>query len=1137
MSQRLDILSALDAFIRKYYKNLLIRGVLIAVAILLTLFLAMVLLEHFGWFSPLVRALLFWTAISATIVVAALLVVRPLAKMHGYGKRISRQDAARIIGRHFPEVSDKMLNLLQLMDEQSDNSAEEELLLAAVEQKTARMSPVPVLNAIDLGKNRKYLKYALPPLLFAVLLLLLAPQVLTAPGKRIVNYRTAYVRPAPFEFSILNPSLHLQAGEDFDLKVGIVAAEAFPEEVFLVIDGTRSRMSKLASDRFSHLFKQVKRSFSFQLEAAGVISTTYQVMVRPNPSVLSFSMVLSYPPYTGRTEETIVDLGDASVPEGTTVSWHFQLQDADSLFFAMSHGGLKSPLPADANGRTNFSTRVMETIDYSFSVCNSYCHSDTLSYTLTAVPDAMPMIAVEELSDSTHPDLRLFRGKIKDDYGFSKLLFAHSVANPTSSPEKTLSEAEIALGEGSSQEFYFSFNLSELVLRPGDEISYYFEVYDNDAIHGPKHSRSTVFEFKVPTEGQIDSLLAQNSGEVKQKVESQISELHRLQEEINDMMMKLVDKKDLDWQDKKSLEQIAEKQRQVRQMMQQMNRQIQENNRLEQKYREQSERLLGKQRELDRLLNDVMDEKMKATLSEIERMMKELDKKQVQQELEQLKIDNAELEKQLDQNLELMKRLEIEKKVEQTIQNIDKLAQEQRDVSRETKQSDPNESNNLIEKQQSLNTRFQKQKEVIDQIKSEYKELDPSIDFNVPAILQQQVENHQQESQKALQRGKSEDASQQQEKAADAMEELSSALADAQESIEQQELAEDAEQIRLLLKNIVKISFNQEELINALNATYIQDPLYQEIIVRQNQLKDDFKGVDDSLRALAKRQLEVASIIGKELAEANASISRSLSSLLSMNEGYYGNYKNTQSARPMQYSMTALNNLALVLAESLDQMQNQMRQSKGQRQSKGDRKMAGKSSQQCSKPGKNPSPKSMQQMQQELNKQLEALKKQLDSQGKQKDGRHKIGQGQTMSEEFAKMAAQQEMIRNMMKEYGQQLKEENAGNTKLAREVDQIMRQMEQTETDLVNRTITQQTIQRQRQILTRLLEHEKADLQRGEDNQRKSREAGDIYGQPSPSDMEKYIKQLKPATDQFRSVPPTLSPYYRDKVSDYFYR
>ena len=106
-----------------------------------------------------------------------------------------------------------------------------------------------------------------------------------------------------------------------------------------------------------------------------------------------------------------------------------------------------------------------------------------------------------------------------------------------------------------------------------------------------------------------------------------------------------------------------------------------------------------------------------------ERMMQELDKKKVQEELEQLKLDNAELEKQLDQNIELMKRLEIEKKVEQTIQKMVKLAEEQRTLGKETENAKGKDNSDLQEKQRQVDNKFQQLKQDLEQIRKDYKEL------------------------------------------------------------------------------------------------------------------------------------------------------------------------------------------------------------------------------------------------------------------------------------------------------------------------------------------------------------------------------------------------------------------------------
>ena len=61
--------------------------------------------------------------------------------------------------------------------------------------------------------------------------------------------------------------------------------------------------------------------------------------------------------------------------------------------------------------------------------------------------------------------------------------------------------------------------------------------------------------------------------------------------------------------------------------------------------------------------------------------------------------------------------------------------------------------------------------------------------------------------------------------------------------------------------------------------------------------------------------------------------------------------------------------------------------------------------------------------------------------------------------------------------------------------------------------------------------------LGREREERRESREAGDLYSRPSPAELERYNRTLQPAADPLRTLPPTLSPYYRQKVNDYFYR
>jgi erythromycin esterase-like protein len=161
----------------------------------------------------------------------------------------------------------------------------------------------------------------------------------------------------------------------------------------------------------------------------------------------------------------------------------------------------------------------------------------------------------------------------------------------------------------------------------------------------------------------------------------------------------------------------------------------------------------------------------------------------------------------------------------------------------------------------------------------------------------------------------------------------------------------------------------------------------------------------------------------------------------------------------------------------------------------------------------------MAQMQSELNQKIEDLKK----------GQ---GQGKSMSEELAKLAAQQEALRQALKELQKQGQEkgEKPGNGKLG----DLAKMMEQTETDLVNKRLTEQTVMRQREIMTRLLEAEKSARERELDNKRESQTAQERHT-PVPPSFEKYLKQKQKQTEILKTVSPAFSPYYKQEVNEYF--
>jgi hypothetical protein len=357
--------------------------------------------------------------------------------------------------------------------------------------------------------------------------------------------------------------------------------------------------------------------------------------------------------------------------------------------------------------------------------------------------------------------------------------------------------------------------------------------------------------------------------------------------------------------------------------------------------------------------------------------------------------------------------------------------------------------------------------------------------------------------------GKSQKASQAQKSASDKMKKLGEKLLEMQQENEEEGDAEDMEAMRQILDNLVKISFSQEDVMNQLNVVSTTNPKYLQIIQKQKNIKDDLKIVSDSLYALSKRQASIEPFIMRELTAVESNMDEAIVQL------------NNRAAAParakQQYAMTSVNNLALMLSESLKQMQSNMQKSG-----------SGKPSASCKKPngaggGKM---KSMRQLQEQMNKQLQQMKEGMPGPGKPSSS----GQKQ-MSEKFARMAAQQEALRQQMQQYGQEMQKEGTGMEKSIKE---MMKQMEQTETDLVNKKINQETILRQQEIVTRMLESEKAEQQRELDELRESEQPKNEFSN-NPAKFLEYNKIKLKETELLHNIPPNLKPFYKSKVNAYF--
>ena len=117
------LIEKLDQFTRKYYANQMIRGSLYSIGLILALFLFVSLLEHQFFFGKGMRKLMFYSFLGTSLIALVYWVFTPMIHYFRLGKLISHEQAAEIIGNHFSNVKDKLLNVLQLK-QQADRNAE-----------------------------------------------------------------------------------------------------------------------------------------------------------------------------------------------------------------------------------------------------------------------------------------------------------------------------------------------------------------------------------------------------------------------------------------------------------------------------------------------------------------------------------------------------------------------------------------------------------------------------------------------------------------------------------------------------------------------------------------------------------------------------------------------------------------------------------------------------------------------------------------------------------------------------------------------------------------------------------------------------------------------------------------------------
>jgi hypothetical protein len=988
---------------------------------------------------------------------------------------------AKKLGKFFDKPhQDELINILQL---QSDgmHKVNSPLLEAAITQKVRQLSSYKFVDFIDHTRHRKTLYGLILLLALLVFFDYLNPQYIRKPTLRIVNYTFQYPKALPFQFLILNKSLEVVAGEPFTVQVQLIGKN-LPSDVYFVSQGSRLKMDKeLESNVFSLTLPPIASPQMFQFEAADNFSEPQTIQIIHRPGIEKTTVTIEFPAYIHRPTEKLSQLLPLQIPEGSKVYWDISTNDVKKASILLGQKPPKIDFKKNMLfANYEFSTQFFENSSYQIHLSNEHFDSQKTSvFRIDVKKDQYPKVESQVIEDTLYYRFLIFKGLANDDYGLNQVALKYQIRGDKEANWESQFVRNLTIPTGKREvDFGFLVGLDSLKLRPGAQLRYYFEVTDHDGIHGPKKTKTQHQIWEFPESKQLAKKSDDRFLELEKNISSSIQKAQEIKKELSDAMNRLKLGKDLN---NKMLEEVLAKEKELKKALDVLKDQQEKWMGQQFSFQKPTDLWIQKMENLQKLIDQIQTSDLnKGTDDLFKNLQKELPSNW-QKNLEQKQSLNKNREKELQRLEQFYKDLRIDKMMEESIQDLNELSQKQSKLA-----EDP--SINQAE-QNKIHQEFKEQEKAIDNLEKEM-----NLDSKEFDSLEEEIEKSMDNAEESLENKSTNKAKSAQKKSAEGLKKLAKKLEDKRTSDESNALDLEVNQLRLLLDNLLQISFEQERVMLDFRRLREGSPALKSASQRQNKIAETAFILEDSLISLGKKVMPLSQLITRETTEMHNRLNEAANM---MKERKWPLVQARQ-----QQSMASINKLAVMLSDLLQQMQNQQMQMKPGKKGKGKQKPQG----------------SWAGRQQKLNQ--KARESRADKQG-------------PMSEDMIKIAQEQARLRQELEEKLQDI-QGRPGSDNLEKSLKDLIKNMEKNETDFVNKRLNQELQNRQDLMLPILLESEKALKEQGEDPKKESKNALEKFRESPPPNLLPYLKKLEENRSLYQRKPVDLTPSYQEKVLRY---
>lgn len=977
-------------------------------------------------------------------------------------------------GEVFPEIKDDLANAIQLLQGKNEGVSPD-LINAAFGKVQEKAAGIDFNDMVKTGKEKKKFFTGLAIAVIAVLLIIFVP-VLNNSAYKLIHFRTEFQEASLVSFTITPGNKSFTKGEDAEIKIIATGKEinriSFLSKHEEESDFTERFLTADSSGEFTVTEGAVKSSFTYYARYEEFESERFDITVIDRPLVRNLSIEVTPPAYSGLPKINQDNNGNITTLKGSRISIKLDAtKTIDSAIVVFRNSDKISMETTGNNASASWGAYNDDFYKIMITDTDSIQNINPIEYSVKLMQDEYPVIDVIE------PDSDVKLGadnivntlvKIADDYGFSSLKLHYRISqsqfNEISEnftgieilPRKTGLEADVT----------YSWDLAPLFLAENDAVAYYFEIFDNDNVSGPKSVKTRTYMIRVPSLNELFAeaeKIQENATTDLEETLKEAEELNREFEQISNEMKR--DDEQLTWEEKEKIENAMERFENLSEKVEKMNEQLsdmrkdmEENNLL-------SQETIDKYKELQKLMDEISGDDLKEAFEKMQNMLDEMNRDQAQNEFDNLKQNETAFQKSIERTINLLKRLQVEQKMEELTKRTEDILNNQEELEKENSESNsPEENSENAEKQKEISEKLDKLREEMENLQKKMSDMDDMPKDNLEKMMEDfdKMENQElsDEAGEKMEQNKPEEARPNQQQIAQNMQQMQQQMQNMQQQMQQMNQMQVYKDLMRAVDNLLSVSKEQERLKELTKNMSPSSPRFNEVAREQSNLQNDLSNIIRELNELSQKTFAVNPEMGKSIGDAQKQMQMAMNSMHDRNGPMAG--KNQGDA------MKSLNEAANLMSNA---MQNMM-QPNGQ----GGGMMS-----------------MMQQLQQMSQQQqmLNQMTQQMMQQGQL---------SQQQMSELQRLSQEQQMIQKSLSDLNKEARA-SGESKKLTADLEKIVSEMQEVISGMNTQQLNDELLLKQDQILSKLLDAQRSINERDFEKNRESRE-GKQFARETPPEI-----------------------------------